>query len=159
MKSKFMILAIDEAKKAFVKNEVPVGCIIEKNNVVIASSHNTKEYDSCITSHAEIKAIVEASKYVKDWRLNDCILYTTLFPCPMCASAIQQSRISTIYYILPCNNKYIFNLSKKILKNSCSNHKVEIKQMKIDYIMFNSFFNKIRNKNVSRETYKLFPGK
>lgn len=149
MKSKFMILAIDEAKKAFVKNEVPVGCIIEKNNVVIASSHNTKEYDSCITSHAEIKAIVEASKYIKDWRLNDCNLYTTLFPCPMCASAIKQSRISKVFYILDSNNFYDDELSRKILE---SNEKCIIKKINMEFDLLDNFFKKIRKDNVSRET-------
>ena len=93
----YMKLAIEEAKKAFDKGEVPVGVVIVKNGEVIASKHNLKERKKLTTAHAEIFAIEEASKKLNNWRLSGCEMYVTLEPCPMCAAAIAQSRISKLY--------------------------------------------------------------
>ena len=141
MNKEFIKLAIKEAKKAYKINEIPVGCVIAKENNILSSSHNTREKDNKITSHAEIKAIVSASKKISDWRLNDCVLYTTLFPCPMCASAIQQSRISKIYYILDTNNETNSRISRKILK---TNKKCSINKIDIEFDLLDRFFEKIR---------------
>ena len=94
----YMKYALKEAKKAFLLGEVPVGAIIVKNCEIIAKAHNLKEKNKDSTAHAEILAIKKASKKLNNWRLNDCTMYITLFPCPMCASAINQSRISKIVY-------------------------------------------------------------
>ena len=94
----FMKIALEEAKKAYFEGEIPVGAIIVKNNEIIARAHNCKEKQGMVTKHAEIIAIEEASKRIDNWRLLDCTLYVTLFPCPMCASAINQARISKIVY-------------------------------------------------------------
>lgn len=88
--------AIAAAKLA--DGEIPVGAIILQNGTVIASACNKKEYDNDVTSHAEILAIREASKKLNRWRLDDCELYVTLEPCPMCAWAILQSRIKVVYF-------------------------------------------------------------
>lgn len=93
----FLELAKEEAILAMNKGEIPVGVVIVKDGVVIGKAHNLKETLKDSTAHAEILAIREASKYVGDWRLNGCEMYVTLEPCPMCASAIVQSRISKIY--------------------------------------------------------------
>lgn len=93
----FMALAKEEACLAMNKGEIPVGAVIVKDGVVIGRAHNLKETLSDITAHAEILAIKEASKHIGDWRLNGAEMYVTLEPCPMCASAISQSRISKIY--------------------------------------------------------------
>jgi len=94
---KFMRCAIKEAKKAYEKLEVPVGAIIVKDGKIISKAHNQKETKFDTTKHAEILAIQKASKKLKSWRLNDCEMYVTLEPCPMCAGAIINSRIKTVY--------------------------------------------------------------
>ena len=95
-------------KKSFKKNENPVGAIIVYNNKIIAQAYNKREKSNMIANHAEILAIHKAAKKLNTWKLYNCILYVSLFPCPMCASAIQQSRIKKVYYI---NDSY--NLAKK----------------------------------------------
>ena len=94
---KFMDIAIIEAKKAFSDNEVPVGCVIVHNGQIIAQSHNTTEKESDATCHAEINAIKDAEKFLKQKVLNECDMYVTLEPCPMCAGAIINSKIKRIY--------------------------------------------------------------
>lgn len=97
MEEKYMKMALKEAKKAYEKWEIPVGAILVKDGKVIAKAHNLKEEKKDVTSHAEILAIRKAQKKLENWRLMDCELYVTLEPCPMCAGAIIQSRISKIY--------------------------------------------------------------
>ena len=96
----FFDIAFDEARKSFELDEVPIGAVIVKQGKVIASAHNLKEHNNCSIYHAEILAIKEASKILHNWRLDDCDLYVTLDPCPMCASAIKQSRIAHVYSAL-----------------------------------------------------------
>ena len=108
MNFEYMNIAFDEAKKAFKCDEVPIGAVLVKNDKIIAKSHNNKEKKSCCLSHAELNVIKKASKKFKNWRLDDCELYVTLDPCPMCASAIKQSRISTVYSA--CTNSDKSNL-------------------------------------------------
>ena len=92
---------IDEAKaeaiKAYDKGEIPVGAVIVKDGVIIGRGHNLKETLNDVTAHAEILAIKEASNKLGDWRLDGAEMYVTLEPCPMCSSAIVQSRISKVY--------------------------------------------------------------
>ena len=92
----FMQQAINIAKA--VKGEIAVGAVIVKDNKVIASACNRKEKDNDVTSHAEILVIREAAKKLDRWRLDDCDLYVTLEPCPMCAWAIINSRIKNVYF-------------------------------------------------------------
>lgn len=92
----FMDLAIQLAKS--VKGEIAVGAVVVKDGEVIASAFNSKEKDFDVTSHAEIIAIREAEKKLGCWRLDDCDLYVTLEPCPMCAWAIINSRIKNVYF-------------------------------------------------------------
>ncbi len=93
----YMKIAFEEAKKAFDKDEVPIGAVIIKNNKVIAKAHNIKEYKKCSIYHAEIIAIHRACEKLGNWRLDGCEMYVTFEPCPMCASAIKQSRIGVVY--------------------------------------------------------------
>lgn len=97
MEHLYMKIAIDEAKKALEKSEVPVGAVIVKDDKIIATAHNLKEITKDPTNHAEILAIRKACKNLGRWRLNDCSMYVTLEPCAMCAGAIIQSRIKTLY--------------------------------------------------------------
>ena len=94
----YMSQALSEAKQAFLENEVPIGCVIVHKDVVIASAHNRKEQLNRATAHAEILAIEKACLMLNDWRLEECTLYVTLEPCPMCAGAIFQSRIKRVVF-------------------------------------------------------------
>ena len=98
MNEKFMKEALKEAKKAYLKGEVPVGAVIVYNDKIIARGHNLKEKNIDVTAHAEIIAIKKAAKKLKTWRLNDCDLYVTLEPCAMCSGAIIQSRIHNLIF-------------------------------------------------------------
>lgn len=91
-----MSISINEAKKS--GRDVPVGAVVVKNGNVIATAHNERELDNDVTSHAEILAIRKAEQVLGNWRLDDCDLYVTLEPCPMCGWAILQSRIKNVYF-------------------------------------------------------------
>ena len=94
----YMKLALEEAKKAYDIDEVPVGAIIVYKDEVIASGYNQREIKNNSLAHAEILAINQACNYLDSWRLIDCEMYVTLEPCPMCAGAIINSRISKLIY-------------------------------------------------------------
>ena len=98
MNEKFMVEAIKEAKKAELIDEVPIGCVIVKDDKIIARGHNLRESKQRSTAHAEIIAIEKACRKLKSWRLEGCSLYVTLEPCPMCSGAILQSRIEYVVY-------------------------------------------------------------
>ena len=93
-----MNVALKEARKAFDKNEVPVGCVIVKDNKIIARAHNQRHTKNSVLGHAEIIAIQKANKKLNTWILEGCTIYVTLEPCPMCAGAIINSRISNVYF-------------------------------------------------------------
>lgn len=95
---KYMREALKEAKKAFKKNEVPVGAVIVKDSKIIARGHNLRETKQDALSHAEIICIHRACKKLANWRLEGCTMYVTLYPCEMCIGAIKQSRINMVYY-------------------------------------------------------------
>ncbi|MEG2351108.1 MAG: nucleoside deaminase [Bacilli bacterium] len=98
MIDKYMDVALLEAKKAYKKNEIPVGAVIVKDGSIIAKAHNSIEKTNSILNHAEIIAIKKAMKHENNWRLNDCVMYVTLKPCKMCLGAIIESRIKKVYY-------------------------------------------------------------
>ena len=93
---KYMKAAIREAKKAYVLDEVPIGCVIVQNDKIIARGYNRRNTDKNTLAHAEMSAIKKASKKTGDWRLEDCTMYVTLEPCQMCAGAIVQSRLGKV---------------------------------------------------------------
>ncbi|CCZ60288.1 putative uncharacterized protein [Clostridium sp. CAG:710] len=139
-----MNYALKEAQKAYNKMDVPVGCVIVYNGKIIARGYNKREKDQNVIKHAEIEAIDKACKALKSWRLNDCTIYTTLFPCPMCASAIQQSRISKLVYLNNTNNKALNDISLNILFNENLNHRVKIDKIFLENSIIDDFFEKIR---------------
>lgn len=94
----FMLEAMKQAKKAKLIDEVPIGCVIVKDGCIIARGHNLREKKQISTAHAEIIAIEKACKKLGTWRLEDCDLYVTLEPCPMCSGAILQARIKRVIY-------------------------------------------------------------
>ena len=93
-----MKMAYNEAIKAFNKNEIPVGCVIVKDSLVIAKAHNLREIKNMVNAHAEMLAITKANKKLNSWRLDECDIYVTLEPCPMCYGAIIQARIKNLYF-------------------------------------------------------------
>lgn len=95
---KFFKEALKEAKKAFLKDEVPVGAIIVKDNKIIARAHNLRETKQTSLAHAEIICINKACKKLGSWRLDGTTMYVTLEPCAMCAGAISQARIGKVYF-------------------------------------------------------------
>ena len=97
----YMRQALAEARLALAEGEIPVGAVVVRGGEVIARAHNTRERDGCVLGHAELGAIKLASEAVGDWRLPDCTLYVTLEPCPMCAGALINSRMKTVYYGAP----------------------------------------------------------
>lgn len=94
----FMREAIAEARLAAAAGEMPVGCVIVRAGEIIARAHNACEALRDATAHAELLAIRRASAASGDWRLNNCTLYVTLEPCPMCAGAIVQARVGRLVY-------------------------------------------------------------
>jgi cytosine/adenosine deaminases len=131
---KYMLLAIEEAKKAYYKDEVPVGAVIVQNGEIISSAHNVKEEHQCSLEHAELIAIKNACKRNNNWRLTDSVIYITLEPCPMCASAIKQSRINKIVYLLDNNNENSRRIVNDILNSKDANMPVE--KVKLDISKF-----------------------
>ena len=95
---KYMKLALKEAEKARLKDEVPVGAILVKDGLIVSRGYNQRNSKQNATAHAEHIAIEKACKKLKSWRLEECELYVTLEPCPMCAGAIIQSRIPRVYF-------------------------------------------------------------
>ncbi len=95
---KFMRAAIREAKKASAIGEVPIGCVIVREGRIIARGYNRRITEKNTLAHAELSAIRKACKKTGDWRLEDCVLYVTLEPCPMCAGAIINARIDRLVF-------------------------------------------------------------
>ena len=95
---KYMRIALKEAQKAVILDEVPVGAIIVLDNKIIARGHNLREKSNDPTSHAEINAIRKAAKKLNSWRLENATMYVTVEPCSMCAGALLQCRIARIVY-------------------------------------------------------------
>lgn len=120
----FMNQAYCEALKAFKINEVPVGAVIVENEKIIARGYNQKELKKSSIYHAEIMAILEACEKKNNWRLEDCDIYITLEPCPMCASAIKQSRIRNVYCGLSNLDKNNKLLVEKIFGADRTNPKI-----------------------------------
>lgn len=105
MENKYMKIALEEAKKSYAKNEVPVGAVLICNDKIISVGHNMKETLNNPMKHAEMIAIEEACKEMNTWHLDNCELYITLEPCLMCYGAILESRIKKITYAAS-NKKY-----------------------------------------------------
>jgi len=124
----FMNIALKEAEKAFKRQEVPVGAIIVCDGKIIARGHNLRELKGDITKHAELIAIRQASKKLKDWRLNDCVMYVTLFPCSMCASAIIQSRIKKVVIGAPSKDLKNKEIVEMIFKDEKGESLIEIEE-------------------------------
>lgn len=122
-KEYFMELALEQAKSAYKKREIPIGCVIVKNGKVIAKAYNTREKSKSAIAHAEILAIDKACKKVKNWRLEDSDIFVTVEPCLMCMGAILNARIKNVYY--GAKNTSMTNVDIDYSK-SILNHKVNV---------------------------------
>ena len=94
----YMRLALELAREAAAAGEVPVGCVIVRDGQVVGRGRNRREEKRSTASHAEMEAIAQANEALGSWRLDGCELYVTLEPCPMCAGAILNARISRVWY-------------------------------------------------------------
>ena len=112
MEEKRMLMALEEAKKAYKIDEIPVGCVIFKENELISSGYNQKESKSNAILHTEMIAIVEACGKLGTWRLDDCEMYVTLEPCMMCMGAIIESRIKKVYFGAKNKSKQMYDNNK-----------------------------------------------
>lgn len=124
----FMNHALREAEKALEINEVPVGAVIVKNNEIITSAHNTVEKDKKVSAHAELKAINQACEILDTKILDNCDIYITLEPCPMCAFAISMAKIKRIYFGAKDNKNGCIVSKVKLFNNNLAMHKPEIYQ-------------------------------
>lgn len=112
IENNFMKVAVNEAKKALKIGEIPVGCAVFQNDVLISSAHNYRESKNNSILHAEIIAISDACEKLGSWRLNDCVMYVTLEPCMMCMGAIVESRIKKVYFGTYNNNEQMYDKNK-----------------------------------------------
>ena len=119
MKKDFMEVAYKQALLAFKEDEVPVGCVIVKDEKIIAKAHNKKVKKNCAIFHAEIECIKSATKKLNNWNLTGCDMYVTLEPCMMCTGAIINSRIDNVYYACadPKGGALVSNIKIKKIKN------------------------------------------
>ena len=146
---KYMKEALKQAKKAYEKDEIPVGAIIVKDNKIIARAYNEKEYKLDTTKHAEILAIQKASKKLNSWRLTDCDMYVTLEPCSMCAGALIQARIRKLYIGTMDKKTGACGSVLNLLQDYTFNHQVEVEtgilQEECEQIL-KQFFQELRKK-------------
>lgn len=151
---KYMKAAIREAKKASALGEVPIGCVIVHEDKIIGRGYNRRIADKNVLSHAEILAIKKACKKIGDWRLENCVMYVTLEPCPMCAGAIVQARLPKV--VIACMNPKagcagsVINL----LNEKGFNHQVETEVGVMGEEcsqMLTSFFKELRQNSKKKE--------
>jgi tRNA(adenine34) deaminase len=118
--------ALKEARKAALKNEVPVGAVVVKNGRIISRGHNLTEKKQSALVHAEMMALSKASKKLKSWRLSGCDLYVTLEPCGMCGGAIVLSRIDNLFYGAADPKAGVVESIAQALDNPKLNHRVKV---------------------------------
>lgn len=146
---KYMKEAIRQAKKAYILEEVPIGCVIVYQDKIIARGYNRRNIDKNTLSHAEIIAIRKAAKKLGDWRLEECTMYVTLEPCQMCAGAMMQARLTKA--VIGCMNPKAGCAGSvlNILEMDGFNHKVEVVRGVLEEecsAMTSQFFRELRQK-------------
>lgn len=123
---KYMKMALAEARKAYQRAEVPIGAVVVCNDQVVGRGFNLREQTQDPTTHAEIIALREAAKNEASWRLENCQLYVTLEPCPMCAGAILQSRIKRLVYGASDPKAGAVRSLYQLLDDNRFNHQVDV---------------------------------
>ena len=145
----FMKQAVKQAKKAYDKLETPIGCVIVREDKIIARGYNKRNMKKNTLAHAEILAINKASKVLGDWRLEDCTMYVTLEPCPMCAGAIVQARIPRVVIGSMNPRAGCAGSVLNLLQQDGLNHQVEITKGVLAEEcsgLMTSFFRELRKK-------------
>jgi tRNA(adenine34) deaminase len=123
---RFMQMALAEAAAAAAEDEVPIGAVIVHEGQVLAAAHNQREQLRDPTAHAEMIAITQAATALDSWRLENCTLYVTLEPCPMCAGAIVQSRVKRVVYGADDPKAGAVKTLYQLLEDSRLNHRAEV---------------------------------
>ena len=145
----YMRLAIRQAKKAEALGEVPIGCVVVRDGLVIGRGYNRRNTDKSVFGHAEISAMKKAGKKVGDWRLEDCTMYVTLEPCQMCAGAIVQSRMKKVVIAAMNPKAGCAGSVLNLLQMAEFNHQVEIERGLLEEecsMMLSTFFRDLREK-------------
>lgn len=157
VQKKYMKEALKQAKKAYRLGEVPIGCVIVFQGKIIGRGYNRRNTDKNTLAHAEITAINRASKFIGDWRLEDCTLYVTLEPCQMCAGAIVQARIPEV--VMGCMNPKAGCAGSvlNILEMPEFNHQVSVTRGVLEQEcsdMLKLFFSELRVRNRAEKEAK-----
>ncbi len=142
--------ALAQARKAFALGEVPIGCVIVRDDMIIGRGYNRRNTDKSTLSHAEISAIRKASRVVGDWRLEGCTLYCTLEPCQMCAGAIVQARMDRVVIAARSPKSGCGGTLLNILQNEQFNHQVELTDGILEeesIALMQRFFRELRERN------------
>lgn len=126
MDEHFMRLALQEAERAFAEDEVPIGAVIVRDQRVVASAHNQREQLRDPTAHAEMIALTQAAAALESWRLENCTLYVTLEPCPMCAGAIVLARVPRVVYGAADPKAGAVDSLYRLLSDARLNHQAEV---------------------------------
>lgn len=148
---KFMRLAIEEAKKAEKKGEVPIGAVIVKDGEVVSTGHNERETTQKTLRHAELIAIEKANETLNSWRLEDCTMYVTLEPCPMCAGALVQARMKRVVYGAKDPKAGCVGTLMNLVTEERFNHQLKWTGSVLEEecgMMLTNFFKKLREKKV-----------
>lgn len=153
----YMSLAIEEAKEAEARGEVPIGAVLVYNDEVVARGFNLRETEQRSVAHAEILAIDEACRKLGTWRLENTTLYVTLEPCPMCSGAIVLSRIKRLVYGAPDPKGGCAGTLMNLLQEDRFNHQVEITAGVLEQEcgnMLTAFFRSLRQKKKEKRSLK-----
>ncbi len=153
----YMKKALQQAKKALALGEVPIGCVIVYKDQIIGRGYNRRNTDKTALSHAEITAIKKATRYMKDWRLEDCTLYVTLEPCQMCSGAIVQARIPEVIMGAENPKAGCAGSVMDILNNPGFNHQVNVKKGVLGKEcsdILKQFFEELRARNKAEKMQK-----
>ena len=152
-----MRAALQQAKKALALGEVPIGCVIVRDDMIVGRGYNRRNTDKSTLSHAEISAIKKASRVLGDWRLEGCTLYCTLEPCQMCAGAIVQARIDRVVIGARSPKSGCGGTLLNILQNEDFNHQVAVTNGVLEeesQALLQKFFQELRQRNRAEKMRK-----
>ena len=150
----FMREALKEAQKAYDQAEVPIGAVVVLNGEIIGRGHNLREKEQDATLHAEIKAIRQANQHLGSWRLEDCELFVTLEPCPMCSGAMILARMKKVVFGAFDPKAGTAGTFMNLLQDSRFNHQVEVEQGILEdecKEILQQFFKGLRERNKKRK--------
>ena len=154
----FMREALKEAQKAYDQAEVPIGAVVVLNGEIIGRGHNLREKEQDATLHAEIKAIRQANQHLGSWRLEDCELFVTLEPCPMCSGAMILARMKRVVFGAFDPKAGTAGTFMNLLQDSRFNHQVEVEQGILEdecKTLLQTFFKGLRERNKQRKQAQL----